>query len=99
MDSRGGVPFTISPVTTAKKFMQIKVQRWGNSLAIRLPETFAREIGLSNHSVVELSLVDQKIILMPVKSSPTLEQLVADITEENLHGEVETGAPVGKESW
>ena len=79
--------------------MQTKVQTWGNSLAIRLPPALAREMGLSNQSVVELSWVDNQIILRTVKSPFTLEQLVADITDENLHGEVDTGAPVGKESW
>ena len=82
-----------------KILMQTKVQKWGNSLAIRLPPTLAREMGLSNQSIVELSWRDDQIILRPVKSSFTLEQLVAGITDENLHGEVDTGAPVGKESW
>jgi antitoxin MazE len=82
-----------------KILMQTKVQKWGNSLAIRLPPTLAREMGLSNQSIVELSWRDNQVILRPVKSSFTLEQLVAGITDDNLHGEVDTGAPVGKESW
>lgn len=82
-----------------KILMQTKVQKWGNSLAIRLPPTLAREMGLSNQSIVELSWRDDQVILRPVKSSFTLEQLVAGITNDNLHGEVDTGAPVGKESW
>ena len=82
-----------------KILMQTKVQKWGNSLAIRLPPTLAREMGLSNQSIVELSWRDDQVILRPVKSSFTLEQLVAGITDDNLHGEVDTGAPVGKESW
>ena len=82
-----------------KILMQTKVQKWGNSLAIRLPPTLAREMGLSNQSIVELSWRYDQVILRPVKSSFTLEQLVAGITNDNLHGEVDTGAPVGKESW
>ena len=82
-----------------KILMQTKVQKWGNSLAIRLPPTLASEMGLSNQSIVELSWRDNQVILRPVKSSFTLEQLVAGITDDNLHGEVDTGATVGKESW
>ena len=82
-----------------KILMQTKVQKWGNSLAIRLPPTLAHEMGLSNQSIVELSWRDDQVILRPVKSSFTLEQLVAGITDDNLHGEVNTGVPVGKESW
>lgn len=82
-----------------KILMQTKVQKWGNSLAIRLPQTLAREMGLSNQSIVELSWKDDQVILRPVKSSFTLEQLVAGITDDNLHGEVNTGVSVGKESW
>jgi len=79
--------------------MQTKVQTWGKSLAIRLPPALTREMGLSNQSIVELSWIDDQIILRPVKSSFTLEQLVAGITDENLHGEIDTGVSVGKESW
>ena len=80
--------------------MLTKVQKWGNSLALRIPKAFALEAQLENDSVVEVSLVDGQIVIKPV-STPTwkLEQLLADVNSGNLHHETETGAAVGNEVW
>ena len=79
--------------------MQTRVQRWGNSLAIRIPKAFADEFRLKHNSSVDVSLVEGKIVVEPVKPELTLEQLVADITEHNLHGEMDTGDAQGNEAW
>jgi len=80
--------------------MQARVQKWGNSLALRIPKSFAAEVGLSEGSPVNLSVVRGKLIVqrMP-EQPPTLEQLVAGITEENRHGETDWGRPAGREAW
>jgi antitoxin MazE len=80
--------------------MLAHVQKWGNSLALRIPQSVAREIGLSRDSSVEISLVDGKLVVAPVvKRKVTLEKLLAQVTEQNLHHEVETGPAVGREAW
>ena len=80
--------------------MRSKIQQWGNSLALRIPKPFAEEAGLSRHAEIDLSLQDGKIVIFPVEDpEPTLEALLAGVTEENLHSEVDTGPPVGKEVW
>jgi antitoxin MazE len=80
--------------------MQARVQRWGNSLAIRIPKPFALEVGLEQNSLVTVSISEGKLILEPViKPQYTLEQLLAEVTEENLHHEVETGPASGNEAW
>lgn len=76
--------------------MRTQVQKWGNSLALRLPKPFATEIGLQRNSPVEISLVDGKLIIEPVL---TLEHLLAQVNEDNLHAEIETGSAVGREAW
>ncbi len=49
---------------------------------------------------MEMQMEDQKLIVSPVsKEGLTLEQLLAEITEENLHEEVDTGPATGKEAW
>ncbi|MBI2854823.1 MAG: hypothetical protein HYX87_07900 [Chloroflexi bacterium] len=49
---------------------------------------------------MEISLVDGKLVVTPEKRPvPTLKQLLAKVTEENLHHEVETGSAVGNEAW
>ena len=78
--------------------MKTRVQKWGNSLALRIPKSFAVEAGLDQGAVVDLALVDGTIIVTP-PGPVTLEQLLAGITPENLHGEYDFGDPAGNEVW
>jgi len=71
--------------------MKTRVRKWGNSLALRIPKSFASEVGLKNESPVEVSTEDVKLVIAPVaKPEFTLKQLLAKITPENIHHEVET---------
>jgi antitoxin MazE len=80
--------------------MKTRVQKWGNSLALRIPKSFATEVGLDPNSSVEMSLRGGKLIVVPAdKPKFTLKQLLARVTEENLHDEVDTGSAVGGEAW
>jgi antitoxin MazE len=80
--------------------MKMKMQKWGNSLAIRIPKAFATEIGLKEESEVDVSLKSGKLVVVPVKKPGlTLKTLVAKITEENVHREVDTGPATGREAW
>ncbi|MDD5190422.1 MAG: AbrB/MazE/SpoVT family DNA-binding domain-containing protein [Dehalococcoidales bacterium] len=78
--------------------MKTRVQKWGNSLALRIPKTFADEAGLQRETSVELSVLEGKLLVTPLaKPRPTLRQLLVKITPENQHQEIETGHPAGKE--
>jgi len=80
--------------------MLTKIQKWGNSLAFRIPKSFAVEAGLENNSPVELSLVDGKLVLKQVVAPQwNLDALLNGITEDNRHAEIESGAPLGNEVW
>ncbi len=80
--------------------MKTRIQKWGNSLALRIPKSFAAEAHLEQDSLVELSLVDGGLVVVPAaEPKVTLEQLVAGITEENRHGEIDFGPAVGNEVW
>ncbi len=68
--------------------MLTKVQKWGNSLAVRIPSAFAKEIGLCPDTEVELRLEDKKLVIIPSKRKQ-LEELIKQITPENVHGEVD----------
>jgi len=76
------------------------VQKWGNSLALRIPKSFASEIGLERETPVEVTLANGKLVIMPIpKPKFTLKQLLAKVNKENLHHEVETGPATGNEIW
>jgi len=80
--------------------VETRIQKWGNSLALRIPKPFAAEVGLEPGSFIELTLVNGKLVITPVtKPALTLEQLLAQVNEHNLHGEVDTGPAVGNEVW
>jgi antitoxin MazE len=80
--------------------MQSRVQKWGNSLALRIPKSFATEIGLADDTPVEISLVEGKLVIAPLPvQSYSLEELLARITPENIHREQDTGAAEGNEVW
>lgn len=79
--------------------MRLAVRKWGNSLAIRLPMGIARDVMLAEGSEVDVTVEDGKVILTPAVGGGSLDQLLAAVTDDNLHGEVGTGAPVGREAW
>ncbi len=80
--------------------MKARVQKWGNSLALRIPKSFATEAGLQADAAVELSLVKGKLVVQAITpQSLTLDQLLQRITDENLPGEWDTGPAIGKEVW
>ncbi len=80
--------------------MQTKIQKWGNSLAVRIPKLFVKETYLANGTLVEMSVDDGKIVIDP-HTEPTyrLEDLLKGVNKRNLHAEVDTGEPVGREAW
>jgi antitoxin MazE len=80
--------------------MRTRIQKWGNSLALRIPKTFAAEVKLEQDSLVEVTVNDGTIVVNPVSEQNfTLEQLLEGITKNNIHGEIDTGTPKGKEIW
>ena len=80
--------------------METRVQKWGNSLALRIPKPLADEIGLKDNSPVQLSLHDRQLVVVPVRvPALNLDVLLAQVTEANRHGEISTGPAVGGEAW
>jgi antitoxin MazE len=80
--------------------MKSRVQKWGNSLALRIPKVFAVEAGLEEDAPVELSLVRGRVVVQPISRKPlTLDELLRGVTEDNLPGEWDTGRSVGREVW
>jgi antitoxin MazE len=80
--------------------MRTRVQRWGNSLAVRIPKSFAEEVGLRDDSPVDLRLSQGKLVLEPSSPPPlNLEELLDGVRRSNLHGESDTGPAQGREVW
>ena len=80
-------------------FMRVKVKKWGNSLALRIPKAFASQTKIREDEFVNLTLEDNRIFIELSKEKLTLKDLVDKIDESNLHGELDFGEPVGNEQW
>ncbi len=80
--------------------MQTKIQRWGNSLGLRIPRSFAEEAGVGAGSQVDLSVKDGDLIVRAARRRTyRLSELLEKVTARNLHGEVDAGTPMGREVW
>jgi len=79
--------------------MKSKVQKWGNSLAVRIPKVFADEAGLEENSEVDVSIIDGTVVIKrKSKFKFDLNELIAQITPENIHNEINAGPDVGLEN-
>jgi len=77
-----------------------RVQKWGNSLALRIPKSFANEIGLGENSSIRLMIKEGALVVTPEhKPQWRLEELLEKVTEDNIHREWETGSAEGDEIW
>ena len=77
-----------------------KVQKWGNSLGLRIPKSFAQDASIEEGSAVDLTIADGNLVVRAVRPKEyELGELLAGVTEENLHGEISTGEPRGREVW
>ena len=79
--------------------MIASVAKWGNSLALRIPNAFAREIDVREGVSVDISVVNGTLVVRPVDDLHVydLETLLLGITEENCHHEITLGHAVGNE--
>lgn len=80
--------------------MVATVAKWGNSLAIRIPQSLAKEIHLAEGTEIDLGVVDGTLVMKPTnRKRYSLDELIKGITPENLHTEIDSGIAVGNEVW
>ena len=80
--------------------MDATVAKWGNSLAVRIPQNLAKEIHLAEGTAIELGVVDGTLVMKPrIQKRYSLDELVKGITPENCHTEIDSGIAVGNEIW
>jgi len=78
--------------------MQTTIQKWGNSLAIRIPKSFASETKINVGTEVDLFVKNNQLIITPViKEKYTLDAFLSEINDSNIHNEMDFGEPLGAE--
>ena len=78
--------------------METVIKKWGNSLGVRIPGFIVKDLSLKDGSFVEIEEEGDKIVIKQ-KKKVDLNEMLKNIDINNLHGEIETEAPEGKEIW
>lgn len=76
--------------------MHINVTKWGNSLGVRIPRILANKVGIHAGTPVDVTVQDHHIVITKELS---LQSLLDQVAEENIHNEVQAGPKRGKEAW
>jgi antitoxin MazE len=80
--------------------MITKLQKWGNSLGLRIPKSFAAEAQVEAGSTVDISVEDGGLVVRPLRRKKyVLSELLRRVSSQNIHDEIATGEPVGREVW
>lgn len=79
--------------------MKTKISKWGNSVALRIPKSFAQQVNLQEGTPVDLKIEKDQLVISPQKQKPDLKSLLSEVNEDNLHEEIDFGEPEGKEVW
>ena len=74
--------------------MYATIKKWGNSLALRIPQSFAAQLGVEENSNVSIEISDNQLI---IKRGQTLEDMLEGINDENKHNLMDLSEPRGKE--
>lgn len=86
-------------VTHWPESMRAQIVGWGNSQALRIPKAMLEELQINEGDEVEMMVENGRLTVRPLNPKVTLESLVAAITPENCHEEIDWGKPIGKEMW
>ncbi len=83
----------------ANKKVQKQAQKWGNSIAIRIPKDMADDLHIKNNTNVSIEVVNGKLVVEPEKKKLSLDELLSQVTDENRHELTDWGEEVGREKW
>jgi len=79
---------------------RVKIQKWGNDLGVSFPLVIVNELSLREGLYMNIQKNGNEAIMKPIKSnSYNLDDMLSEITENNIHDSVEWGMPVGNEIW
>lgn len=81
-------------------YVEIKLQKWGNSLGIRIPSNILKSLNLKTNDIVDIKEEDDKIIITKLeKKSFSLKQRIKEYEGKNLSKDFEWDNPQGREIW
>lgn len=80
--------------------MKTRIQKLGDGLAVVIPDSVVAQTGLSENAEVDVTMENGVLVARPVVMPRyTLDELLRDVTDDQLHPETDTGPAVGREEW
>ena len=82
-----------------ERYHAVQLVRWGNSPALLIPAAYAKDLNMPEEAPADLVIEKDRLVSTPLPQTSIycLDDLLADITDQNIHGEVPTGTAVGEE--
>ncbi len=77
--------------------MDTILTKWGNSLGVRIPQALLRQLGLREGTRLNLRSYKGKLVIEPALED--LNALVARISPDHIHEEMDFGKAQGREEW
>ena len=79
--------------------MRVVVKKWGNSASVRIPAAVMQAANLSLNTPVDVREEDGRIVIVPDRSPlVTLDDMLRNVTPENIHKAIEFDEPLGQEA-
>lgn len=79
--------------------MSTIVQKWGDSLAVRLPAPMLEQVGLSEGAEVDVRVEGRALVIKQARLVRRIEEVLAGVPPEGFGPEEDWGPPVGREVW
>ena len=79
--------------------MKTKIQKWGNSLGVRLPKSITEQKALRAGLGVSVVIKNDQIVIEEVENDISLESLLEAVSEDNIHQETKWSEARGNEVW
>lgn len=79
--------------------MKIQIGKWGNSLAVRIPSSVVKDLGLADGANLDVSTAEGALVLKPARRRRTehsLDELLAGVSTDTLHKSAVWGRAVGE---
>lgn len=75
------------------------VAKWGNGLGVRIPMQIAKQINLQEGTSITFTVIDGSLTIKPEEKRYALNNLLAGMSLDNVHSEINMGQPIGNEIW
>ncbi|MCB9818744.1 AbrB/MazE/SpoVT family DNA-binding domain-containing protein [Candidatus Nomurabacteria bacterium] len=79
--------------------MKTKIQKWGNSLGVRLPKSITEQKALRAGLGVSIVIKDNQIVIEPREEELSLESMLSTVSADNIHKETDWSKAQGNEVW